>query len=100
MIDLLVGVAKANSKVMFEPGPQAFFENFGDSSLDFKLLAWIDVSRWDPAGTRPAILSELAVAVQQTLDEAGIGVPFPQRDLHLISMPPNMAAELGNGNQP
>lgn len=95
VIDLLVEVAKANSKVIADPEPQAFFENFGDSSLDFRLWAWIDVSNGGSAGTRHAILSEIAVAVQQALDKAGIGVPFPQRDLRLISVPPNAASELG-----
>ena len=95
VIDLLVEVAKANPKVISDPEPQAFFENFGDSSLDFRLRAWIDVSKGSPAGTSHMILSEIAVAVQQALDEAGIGVPFPQRDLRLISMPPNAASELG-----
>ena len=42
VIDLLVGVAKANPKVIPDPEPRAFFENFGDSSLDFKLRAWFD----------------------------------------------------------
>ena len=92
VIDLLVGVAKANPKVIPDPEPRAYFENFGDSSLDFKLRAWIDA---DSATTIHSIRSEIAVAVQQALDDAGIGVPFPQRDLHLISVPPNAASDLG-----
>jgi potassium-dependent mechanosensitive channel len=31
-----------------------------------------------------SIQSELAVAIQEALDQAGIGVPFPQRDVHII----------------
>ena len=37
VIDLLVGVAKANPKVIDDPEPHAFFVNFGDSALEFKL---------------------------------------------------------------
>ncbi len=92
VIDLLVGVAKANPKVIPDPEPRAYFENFGDSSLDFKLRAWIDA---DSSTTIHSIRSEIAVAVQQALDDAGIGVPFPQRDLRLVSVPPNAASELG-----
>jgi small-conductance mechanosensitive channel len=95
VIELLVGVAKANPKVISDPGPHAFFEDFGDSSLDFRLWAWIDVSSGSSAGTVHSIRSEIAVGVQQALDKAGIGVPFPQRDLRLISVPPNAAADLG-----
>jgi small-conductance mechanosensitive channel len=92
VIDLLVGVAKANPKVISDPEPHAYFENFGDSSLDFKLRAWFDA---DSSTTIHSIRSEIAVAVQQALDDAGIGVPFPQRDLRLISVPSNAAVDLG-----
>ena len=92
VIDLLIGVAKANPKVIPDPEPRAYFEDFGDSSLDFKLRAWFDA---DSSTTIHSIRSEIAVAVQQALDDEGIGVPFPQRDLHLISVPPNAASDLG-----
>ncbi|MEQ8667732.1 MAG: mechanosensitive ion channel [Pirellulales bacterium] len=92
VIDLLVGVAKANPKVLPVPEPRAYFEAFGDSSLDFKLRAWFDAN----SSTHiHSMRSEIAVAVQQALDDEGIGVPFPQRDLHLISVPPNAALNLG-----
>jgi small-conductance mechanosensitive channel len=92
VIDLLVGVANASPKVISDPEPHAYFENFGDSSLDFKLRAWFDA---DSATTIHSIRSEIAVAVQQALDDAGIGVPFPQRDLRLISVPSSAATDLG-----
>ncbi len=91
VIDLLVDVAKANPKVIPDPEPRAYFEDFGDSSLDFKLRAWIDADSWT---TIHSIRSEIAVAVQQALEDASIGVPFPQRDLHLISMPDDSASDL------
>jgi small-conductance mechanosensitive channel len=92
VIDLLVDVAKANPKVIADPEPLACFVNFGDSSLDFKLRAWFEANDFTNIHT---IHSEIAVAVQQALDEANIGVPFPQRDLHLISAPANAASALG-----
>jgi small-conductance mechanosensitive channel len=79
VIDLLVGVAKANPRVIADPEPQAYFVNFGDSALDFKLRVWIESYHQGFS-----IQSELAVAVQEALDQAGIGVPFPQRDVHII----------------
>jgi small-conductance mechanosensitive channel len=89
VIDLLVAVAKANPKVIANPEPRAYFTDFGDSSLDFKLRVWVE-NFDDGYSTR----SDIAVAVQQALDEAGIGVPFPQRDLHLVSVSPTAAANL------
>ena len=95
MIDLLVGVAKANPKVIADPEPRAFFINFGDSALEFKLRVWADIS--DPGSP---IRSDPAVAVQEALEQAGIGVPFPQRDLHLVSVSPNAASDLGTASRP
>lgn len=92
VIDLLLNVAKSNPKVIRDPEPVAFFVNFGDSSLDFKLRVWFDA---DSSTNVFTIHSDIAVAVQQALDEAAIGVPFPQSDLHLISMPDQSASGLG-----
>ncbi|XZE53543.1 mechanosensitive ion channel domain-containing protein [Planctomycetaceae bacterium SH139] len=92
VIDMLIEVAKTNPKVIRNPEPVAFFENFGDSSLDFKLRVWFDADSSTNAFT---IHSDVAVAVQQALDDAGIGVPFPQRDLRLITVPENIKADLG-----
>lgn len=92
VIELLVAVAKANPNISSDPEPCAFFMNFGESSLDFKLRAWVGHFD-DGVPTR----SDLAVAIQEALDEAGIGVPFPQRDLHLVSVSANAAAELVSG---
>ena len=95
VIDLLVGVAKANPKVITDPEPRAYFVDFGDSSLDFKLRVWVETS-----DDGYSIRSDLAVAVQEALEQAGIGVPFPQRDLHLVSVSPNAAPYLGTATQP
>ncbi|NNL66500.1 MAG: mechanosensitive ion channel, partial [Myxococcales bacterium] len=75
--------------VLDEPHPLTLFLGFGPSSLDFELRAWVadfDVGL--------ATKSELSVAVQRALAEAGIGVPFPQRDLHLRSVSPEAASEI------
>ena len=40
--------------------------------------------------------SELALAVHRSLYEAGIAIPFPQRDLHLASVSPEVRAALSN----
>ncbi len=61
---------------------QVWLTNFGDSSLDFELLAWVSkagVRR--PQRTRAQFLW----ALETRLSERGIEIPFPQRDLHLRS---------------
>jgi small-conductance mechanosensitive channel len=91
VIDLLLKVAESNPNVISEPPPRAFFVNFGDSALEFRLWAWVDVNDGF------SIRSELTVAVQEALRQAGISVPFPQRDLHLVSVNKNEITDPDKG---
>ena len=70
--------------------PEVRFEDFGASSLDFTLLFWIDVARYDP---REA-MSDLRFAIWAKLNARGIEIPFPQRVLHLA---PDAADALRSG---
>lgn len=79
VLELLQETAFENPQVNKYPAPKAFFIGFGESSLDFRLLAWADID------VRLAVESDLNVAVNRKLKEAGIGIPFPQRDLHIRS---------------
>jgi potassium-dependent mechanosensitive channel len=83
VIALLVEAAKATPTLLKEPEPVALFQGFGDSSLDFELRAWTENADF------PRVRSDLALAVSRGLREAGIEIPFPQRDLHLRSLPPS-----------
>jgi small-conductance mechanosensitive channel len=78
VLELLRMVARQHPLVVKEPAPVALFNGFGDSALDFSLRAWTDrFEQW------MTIRSELAVGVHAALREAGIPIPFPQRDVHL-----------------
>ena len=93
VIDLLLEVAHSHPSVLETPPPRAFFLGFGDSALTFVLRGWIA-----DFNDGFAVRSELSVVVQRALAEAGIGVPFPQRDLHLRTVSPTAASELGLAN--
>jgi small-conductance mechanosensitive channel len=80
VIDLLVEVAREHPEISQEPEPIAFFISFGESSLDFKLLTWTTADKWF------RVSSDLRVATNHALKEAGIRIPFPQRDFHLRSI--------------
>jgi potassium efflux system protein len=80
VLDLLLAAAASNERVLGDPQPWAIFLGFGESSLDFRLTFWIA-----EADTRLTIQSEVAVKINQMIKEAGIEIPFPQRDLHLRS---------------
>jgi small-conductance mechanosensitive channel len=85
VIQTLVACADGNSKVTKVPAPQALFLNFGESALDFELRAWV----WD-ADEVIRVKSELHQAIDRSFREAGIEIAFPQRDLHLRSVPESL----------
>ena len=58
--------------------PKVVFTDFGDSSINFKLLCWCDAVR------QIYIVSELTAAIYDVLNQHHIEIPFPQRDVHII----------------
>ena len=83
-IDLVLGVLKdtaaEHSMVLDDPAPDARIVGFGESSVDLQLLAWIP----DPE-YRIMVLSDMYRSVWYALQDAGVEIPFPQRDVHLRS---------------
>ena len=88
VIKLLVAVAESHPEVLLERRPMAFFVGFGESSLNFELRFW---SPWQDTWFQ--LQSDVTVAVAKALREAGIEIPFPQRDLHIR----NIDAPLAEG---
>jgi len=82
VIAALEQVAAEHAEVCDQPAPRVRFRRFGDSSLDFELLCWI--SR--PVD-RGRLQHELNCAVYKGFARCNIEIPFPQRDLHVRSMP-------------
>jgi len=82
VIDTLQEVAETNEDILATPAPRVRFRRFGDSSLDFELLGWIA----NPAD-RGRVTHELNCAVYKAFATHDIEIPFPQRDLHVRSMP-------------
>ena len=82
VIETLEQVAADNAAILASPAPRVRFRLFGDSSLNFELLGWIA----DPAD-RGRVQHELNCAVYKALAANKIEIPFPQRDLHVRTMP-------------
>jgi len=78
VLRLLEDLARRDERILPEPAPSALFVRFGESSLDFVLRVW--TGNYDDG---LAIQSDLHVAVNRALAEAGIEIPYPQRDLHI-----------------
>ncbi len=83
VISTLESVAADNKGVCDNPAPRVRFRCFGDSSLDFELLCWIE----RPID-RGRLHHELNCAVYKAFIANSIEIPFPQRDLHVRTMPP------------
>lgn len=79
VIAIMEEIAFNHQNVGKEPLPKAYFLEFGDSSLNFRLLAWVVLDN------RLVVESEILVQINKKLAEAGIEIPFPQRDLHIRS---------------
>jgi potassium-dependent mechanosensitive channel len=75
--EIIVGVANDHKDVDATPNPACLFMGFGDSSLDFSLRAWTAESRY------MSVASDLRYEIFRKLTEAGIEIPFPQRDVHM-----------------
>jgi len=78
VVQLLESAAADVSTVLKDPPVWAWFTGFGDSSLNFRLHAW--VGEFDDGN---ATQSALRVAILKKLRSAGIEIPFPQRDIHV-----------------
>ncbi|MFQ6090640.1 MAG: mechanosensitive ion channel family protein, partial [Candidatus Bipolaricaulia bacterium] len=79
---VLTEVAEGNEHVCESPEPRVRFREFGDSSLNFELLCWIE----DPIN-RGRVLDELNTAIYKRFAEEGIEIPFPQRDVYIKRFP-------------
>lgn len=75
---LLEAVAEVE-EVLQQPPPGVVFQEFGESSLNFELRVWTTTLLHQ----KSALVSRVNFAVHRKLEEHGIAVPFPQRDLHV-----------------
>ena len=66
--------------VLKSPKPFVLFENFGDSSLDFSVLFFLNDSFTDPK-----IKSAIRFKIDQLFRDNNVTIPFPQRDVHLFN---------------
>ena len=83
--DILQSVALAHPDVLRDPPPETLFRAFGDSSLDFELRVWTRTMVQTPTRLK----SDLYFEIFRRFQEAGIEIPFPQRDLHVRSVSPD-----------
>ncbi|MFK8051487.1 MAG: mechanosensitive ion channel family protein [Woeseiaceae bacterium] len=74
---VLKGVIDADSRILAEPAPTIAVSELGDSSVNFVVRPWVASKDYWPV--RFAITEGIKIK----LDEAGISIPYPQRDVHV-----------------
>jgi small-conductance mechanosensitive channel len=61
------------------------FTEFGDSSINFQLLCWVDAIK------QIYVVSDVMQCIYNTLNEHNIEIPFPQQDIYIKQMPSETA---------
>ena len=76
-LSALLGVAADENNVLKSPIPEAMVDSLGDSSVNLILRVWVATENyWD-------VRYRLTKRVKETFDRNGIGIPFPQMDVHI-----------------
>ncbi len=98
--ELIMQICKAHDNVLHDPSPSVTFEGFGDNSLNLVLRAFLDSLEH-----RLVTIHELHQQIYQAFNTAQIEIAFPQRDLHIRTLPEKWnrwldqhAEEQGAGN--
>ncbi len=81
VLRILKEIAEGHPQVVKDPPPRIWFEAFGASSLDFEVWCFIRISEGKQA------MTEIRTEIARRFAAEGIEIPFPQRDLHIRTMP-------------
>lgn len=82
-LSLLEEVAAEHERVLADPAPLITFDNFGDSALNLKMRFYLP-----SIDNRVRTLSEMHQMINSKFIAAGIGISFPQQDVHLDTLRP------------
>ena len=80
VLKLLMEIATSNPRVLTHPRPETLFLGFGESSLNVELRFWAAQSVWFE------LKSQISMAILESFRNAGIEIPYPQRDLRVRSI--------------
>jgi small-conductance mechanosensitive channel len=80
VLALLVQCAEGIPRVLADPAPAAFLALFADSGIEYELGVWIN----DPHNGKLGVQSDLNRAIYRRFKEAGIDIPYPQREVRVL----------------
>ncbi|BCU76715.1 mechanosensitive ion channel domain-containing protein [Luteolibacter sp. LG18] len=83
--EILLDCASRHGRVLKDPEPLALFEDFGENVLVFSLYFWVELA----GNTNAAVVSsDLRFMIEKRLNDAGIEIPSPQKDLKFTTDAP------------
>jgi small-conductance mechanosensitive channel len=71
--------------VLKNPTPQVYLDEYADNSINFSITYWVEMTEM---GDVRRVKSDLLLTIEEAFTEAGISIPFPQRDVHLSTTGP------------
>lgn len=83
IIDLMTDIVRKQPRVLINPAPYTILTNFGADGIDLTSYFWVP----DPEKGTATLRSNISRAMFREFNKRKINIPFPQRDLHIISMP-------------
>jgi small-conductance mechanosensitive channel len=83
--DVMQEVLARHGLVLKDPAPQVYLDDYADSAIKFTLTYWVEMTTVNDSRR---IKSDLLHMLDKALAEAGIGMPFPQRDVHVDAVSP------------
>ena len=77
--EIIKSVLDADERVLADPEPQIMMLELADSSVNFAVRPWVATpDYW-------AVRGDVLEGVKQALEDNGLSIPYPQRDLHVIN---------------
>jgi len=83
VIPMLVGIACKHPRVLADPAPGVLVTGFADNGINLELGFWVA----DPEVGIGGIISDLNLAIWKAFREHGVVIPYPQREVRLLSDP-------------
>ena len=83
--ELLADVLERHGLVLKDPAPQVYLEEYADNAINFSMTYWVEMTEM---GDTRRVKSDLLLMIDAAFTEAGISIPFPQRDVHLSTTGP------------
>jgi small-conductance mechanosensitive channel len=83
--EILAEILQRHGHVLKDPAPQVYADEFADSSINFSLTYWVEMTQQSDVRR---VKSDLLLMIDRAFEEAGISIPFPQRDVNLTVRQP------------